>query len=177
MNYIEPALYGLGIFLGVLAGTTVNLLVQWLQEKRAEKQKVRNLLFELNLNIKKLNDWSNELGKYRNSVNGESLATYYGYFDLSRIITITVDTMFRTGLLYKYLSYEDIGKLQSFFSLYLNSFEPRINSQIKEYKDTVGQSDQWPLGLKAKIVQEIDVWEMRFESDKSALEDICSKLK
>lgn len=81
MDYI---LQGFGVFLGVLAGTAVTLLTQWVIQKRNEAQLLRNLKFEFELDIKKIDSWLEEITRYRNAVNGDALHTYFGYFDLSR---------------------------------------------------------------------------------------------
>ncbi|MFQ5647487.1 MAG: hypothetical protein ACE5GM_11205, partial [bacterium] len=44
-----------------------------------------------------------EITKYRNAVNGETLDMYSGYFDLSDIISVTANAMFIDGLLCKIL--------------------------------------------------------------------------
>lgn len=43
MNYF---LQGFGVFLGVIAGTAVLILTQWINGKVKESQKVKNLKFE-----------------------------------------------------------------------------------------------------------------------------------
>jgi len=84
MNYF---LQGFGVFLGVIAGVTIALITQWINEKRKESQKVKNLKFEFGLNIDKINKWLEENTKYRNAVNGDALNNYFGYFDLSRFVS------------------------------------------------------------------------------------------
>ena len=109
MNYF---LQGFGVFLGVLAGTAVTLLAQLVTNRRSQTKKLKNLKFELELNMKKIDRWLEELTKYRNAVNGDALNFYFGYFDLSRAVFITTSDMFLSGLLYKYLNHDDIGKVQ-----------------------------------------------------------------
>ena len=78
-----------GVFLGVVAGTAVTVLTHRVQERRARKRQVRNLSFELRLNIKKIDGWLDELARYRNAVNGDNLHNWFGYFDLGKTVTAT----------------------------------------------------------------------------------------
>src|SRR5688572_5714411 len=110
MNYI---LQGFGVFLGVLAGTLITLLTQWIIQKRNEAQQLRNLKFEFELNVRKIDSWLEEITRYRNAVNGDTLNTYFGYFDLSRFVYPTANAMFLSGLLYKLVDHDAIGKLQA----------------------------------------------------------------
>ena len=50
MNYF---LQGFGVFLGVVAGVAITLITQWITGKRKESQRVKNLKFEFELNIKR----------------------------------------------------------------------------------------------------------------------------
>lgn len=164
MNYL---LQGFGVFLGVLAGTAVTLLTGWFIERRSESQKLKNLKFEFNLNIKKIDRWLEEITAYRNAVNGDALDIYAGYFDLSRIVYVTANDMFLTGLLYKYLDHDDIGKLQVIFSEFSLYGENYLNNQIAQNKANFN---------KPKAVQDVNFWEKKFKDHKKTLEEIQKKL-
>ena len=164
MNYF---LQGLGVFLGVLAGTAVTLLTQWVLNKTREKQKTRNLRFEFELNIKKIDVWLEELAKYRNAVNGDSVQTYAGYFDLSGAVFPTTNEMFQSGLLYKYLSYEEIGKLQVIFTEFSLFGENYLNKQIADNKANPN---------KQEAVFNIDFYEKKFKEHKATFSALVRKL-
>ena len=110
--YLNYVVQGFGVFLGVIAGTAVTLLVQYLIQYKDIQQQTKNLKFELELNVGKIDAWLDELGKYRNAVNGDALHNYFGYFDLSRTVSNTTSTMFISGRLYKKLTHDQIGQLQ-----------------------------------------------------------------
>lgn len=160
-------LQGFGIFLGVVAGTAVTLLSQWAIRKWNESQSVKNLKFELELNMKKIDKWLEEITEYRNAVNGETLNTYYGYFDLSKFVYVTANVMFITGLLYKYLSYDDIGKLQAIVTELSINTENYLNNQIVQNKANFN---------KPKAVQDVNFWEKKFKDHKRTLQEIVKKL-
>jgi len=173
MNYF---LQGFGVFLGVIAGTAVLILTQWVFGKLRESQKVKNLKFEFELNIKKIDKWLEEINKYRNAVNGDSLGNYFGYFNLSRFVTVTANDMFSKGLLYKYLDYNDIGKLQVIYSEFTLQGENFLNNQIVQNRNQVlQQPTSWP-NLKNKVVFEVNFWDNKFQEHKKTLEDILKKL-
>ena len=176
MDYV---LHGFGVFLGVLAGTGVTLLVGWIQRRRGESQQVRNLKFELDLNIGKVDRWLEELGRYRNAVNGDSLQNYAGYFDLGRFIYVTANNMFLSGLLYKYLDDEQIGKLQEIVAEFSPAWEQIINSQITWNKTLFVQStaaSTWTSQAKPVVVQQINLWQGKFEGHRAALGQIKRSL-
>ena len=173
MNYF---LQGFGVFLGVLAGAAITLLTQWINEKRTESQKLKNLRFEFEFNIKKIETWLEEVVKYRNAVNGDALDTYFGYFDLSRFITITANDMFFSGLLYKLLDHDAIGKLQVIYSEFSLPWENMLNAQITQNKNTAKDVDNWPK-FKSKVVVDVNFWENKFKEHKKTLENILTKFK
>lgn len=165
MDYL---LLSLSAFLGVIAGTAVTIATQIFFQRKSENQKIDNLKFEFLLNIKKIDSFLDELTKYRNAVNGDSLAMYFGYFDLSRVVSVIANDMFLSGLLYKYLTHEDIGKVQVIFSEFSLSGENYINNQITQSK---AQFD------KQKAVGDVDFWEKKFKDHRKTLQEILSKLE
>jgi len=164
MNYF---LHGFGVFLGVLAGTAVTLLTQWIAKIRSEKQRVKNLRFEFELNIKKIERWLQEITHYRNAVNGDALNMYAGYFDLARFVTVTADKMFQAGLLYKYLNYQEIGDLQIIVSEFSLHGDQYLNNQIAQNKAYFD---------KQKAVSDVNFWEKKFKDHKKTMEDLLNKL-
>ena len=176
-------LQGFGVFLGVLAGTAVTILTGWLMKRHGEKQQKVNLLFELELNVRKINVWLEEIGKLRNAINGDAMHQYCGYFDLSRIVSVTCNNMFQSGLLYKYLDQDAIGTLQVIFSelslhgeQYLNN---KINQIIQSFNNAYAQDQgqQWPIADKADAVETVDFWENKLIAHKQSFHEIVTKLK
>ncbi|MBI4483150.1 MAG: hypothetical protein HY652_09690 [Acidobacteria bacterium] len=159
MNYFLQAL---GAFFGVLAGTAVTILVGLYFQRRNETQQTRNLKFELELDIKKIETWLEEIQRYRNAVNGDSLHTYFGYFDLSRIVSVTANAMFQSGLLHKKLSHDQIGKLQVIFSEFSVFGEQYFSNQLSQTRKTLeqcraaGQMDLWHSEFKPQAVANVD---------------------
>jgi hypothetical protein len=161
-------LQGFGVFLGVIAGVVVNIGVQRYLIWRSQSQTVRNLKFELDFNIRKLDRFLEQMVAYRNAVNADSLSTYFAYFDLSRIISATTYNMLYSGLLYKYLSYEDIAQLQAILSGLSVQNENFMNNQILQNKLNF---------QKQKAAADVDLWERMFKDYKRTLEEIKAKLK
>lgn len=168
-------LQGFGVFLGVVAGVAITLITQWINERCKESNKVKNLKFEFELNIKKINKWLEELTKYRNAVNGDALYNYFGYFDLSRFVSVTANDMFRSGLLYKYLDHDTIGKLQVIYSEFSLGWENILNQQITHNKTKAANLNDWTR-FKGDVVTNVNFWENKFKEHKKTLEDILKKL-
>ena len=159
---------GVGVFLGVLAGTAVTILVQKFFDHESKKQKERNLKFEFEFNIKKIDHFLEEITKYRNAVNGDNLTEYFGYFDLSRVISVTANSMFLDGSLYNLLDHEDIGKLQVFFSEFSLNGENYMNNQLIQHRNNFD---------KKKAVNDVNFWEEKFKSSKKTIEEVLKKIK
>lgn len=174
IDYMALFVQGLGqftgVFLGVIAGTIVTILVHKWFTNRAESNQLGNFKFELELNAKKLEGWLEELTKYRNAVNGDSLLTYFGYFKLSTFIGVTAFQLHGSGAIYKYLSHELIGQLQEVYNELSINGENYINNQIEQRKQTLaalnerGQEGLWQTWLKPQVVNDINFWEERFKS-------------
>jgi hypothetical protein len=179
---MEYFLQGLSVFLGVLAGTAVSVLTQLFIQRRNETQQTRNLKFELELDIKKIETWLEELKWCRNAVNGDSLHAYFGYFDLSRIVSVTANAMFQSGLLYKKLGHDQIGKLQVIFSEFSANGEQYLSNQLTQARQLLercrsdGQMADWSSQFKPQAVAQIDFWERKFQDHKRSLEEIARTL-
>lgn len=154
----------LGTFLGILAGTiAVNVFLKW----RQEKENLKTLKFELQVNAKKIDGLLDELTRCRNAANGDNMADYSGHFYLSRILTATANAMYNSGLLSKYLASEDIEKLQECFFIFSPDGEIFMNKQINSHKSEFN---------KKKAVKDIDSWELTFKKSKEDLHNILKKL-
>jgi hypothetical protein len=180
---MEYILQGFGVFLGVIAGTAVTVLAGVWFQRRNETQQTGNLLFELELNIQKIDKWLEEVQCYRNAVNGDCLHTYFGYFDLSRIVSVTANAMFQSGLLYKKLGKGQIGQLQVIFSEFSLHGEQYINNQITQAKQVLEQCRtasgiaSWTSGFKPEAVRNVDFWEKKFQEHRKSLLQIVGALK
>ncbi len=73
-------MYGVSIFIGILVGTIVNAATHYLVKWRNSKQDIKHLKFELQMNIKKMDKFLEEIIEYRNSVNSETMDLYCGYY-------------------------------------------------------------------------------------------------
>ena len=174
IDYLSIFTQGLGqfsgVFLGVLAGTIVTILAQKWLLNRSESNLLSNFKFELELNDKKLKGWLEELIKYRNAVNGDSLPTYFGYFKFSTFIGVMAFQLHGSGAIYKHLSHDLIGKLQEVYNDLSTNGENYINNQIEQRKQTLasfkerGQEDMWQSSLKSQVVNDINFWEEKLKS-------------
>ena len=138
---MSELLQGFGVFLGVVAGVFVTLGVQWANIRFKRTKHIERLAFEFSFNVKKLDGWIDELTKYRNAINGDTLSTYYGYFDLSRAIYPTANELFQNGTLFDLLSTDDIAKLQVIASELSVSGETNLNNKIKQHKTNFNKQE------------------------------------
>ena len=172
----------IGAFLGVVAGIVVMIVSSRIQARSARKQQVRNLCFELQLNIKKIDGWLKEVRLYRNAVNGDSLHRWFGYFDLSKTVSTTAMAMLHSGALYDALSYEDIASLQQVYGELSHVGERYLNDRMKDTRtrflqlQTQGANAAWLSSLKPEAVQIADFWENKLHDHRKALVRIATAL-
>ena len=168
----------LGAFLGIVAGTVVTICVHRFQEWRANRQQVRNLCFELRLNLKKIDRWLAEITRYRNAVNGDSLHTWFGYFDFGKTINSTANAMSVSGLIYKTLSYQHIEALQAIYWELSPAGEQYMNEQFTTSRNVFNQLRQdrniliWSTVAKPEAVGIADFWERKLTDHRSTLQKI-----
>lgn len=165
--YQDVVAPGFGVFLGVVAGTVVTLASQWVISRSTRAQRVRNLKFELRMDVAKLNRWLQEINDYRNAVNGNALAQYFGYFDFSRFIYVTANEMFVSGLLYKYLTEEEIEAMQVITSELSMNGEKFLAQQIQENKTNF---------VQVTAVGQINFWEQKLTTHRATLQAILQRL-
>ncbi len=162
----------LGILSGIIAGIIINLVIASIIKKNSEKQSIKNLKFEIEYNIKKIDKSLEELINYRNQNNADNINNYFGYFPISKVILTTAKQMFNSGLIYKFLNHDFVEKLQNFsidFSLGTENF---MNNQIK-----YNQSNYTLPNIKIIANDQITFWEGKFKENKRNLEEIKNKLK
>lgn len=170
---------GLGIFVGVIAGvvagTLVTALINYLQLFRAKKYRIECLKFELIFNKEKINSFIEELQKYRFSVSGDALKTYFGYFQLSSMVYSTANSMYLDGSLYKLIDApNELVELQKAFRSYTADSEVDFNKNIREYKE-ICETDEWAK-KKPDIVSDLAFWEARFKEDIVILDKLLKKI-
>ncbi len=164
-----------GVFLGVVAGVAITIAVEYVRNRCARKQELINLNFELDVNLGKIKAWMEEITKWRNAINADSLSQYYGYFDLSSAIVATTNSLFIAGKLYNTLTYDHIVKLQGVFKDLSVSGEQYLNNQIKQKKQLLvqlqneGHEDEWQRTLKPECAQEVEFWETKLKSHQASL--------
>lgn len=169
-----------GMFLGVVAGTAVTIVANSWTKRSNDKIQVSNLRFELELNRKKTLEWLKEVKRYRDSVNGDAIQNYWGFFKFSSAIGVTMFQMHQSGLLYQYLNHDEIGQLQEIFNDYSINGEQYFNNQITQnrqlFVSTAAQVGYWQKEVKPRVVSEIDFLENQLSVHLQHLSQIIEKL-
>ena len=163
-----------GVLAGVVSGVVINLIINWIFIKNKNKNWKNNLKFEINYNIKKLESFTEEIVKYRNKVNGDSLDSYFGYFSLSKVLVSTINQIFDNGLVYRFFKDEDVKQLQDFLSEFTYG-EKYINDQTN-YNKELFKNINLRQDVKRMIIEDIDFWEEKFKYYKKFLNELLKKL-
>jgi len=160
-----------GVFSGIIAGVCINLIIKWIRDYSYRKRLIKNLKFEFDFNVKKIDSFLEELNEYRNKANADSLVDYFGFFHLSKIITTTLIQLLNSGLMYKFLYHEDIAMLQNFLSDFSLGTEGYMNNQIEWMRKH--HSEQ---GTRQHVNNNITFWEKKFKENRKLVKQIRDKL-
>lgn len=165
-----------GVIAGVVAGTLVTVVIGWIGKWKNQKQRNKNLKFEFKFDIAKIQSFKAQLNNYRDAVNGDALTTYFGYFDLSKLIYGTAQSMYADGSLYKFFDEpNDLVKLQKAFNKYSAEWELAFNNKIKENREICG-TEEW-VKVKPDIATNIRFFDVGFQEDIDILKEFLTKLK
>ncbi|MBU1202709.1 hypothetical protein KKH39_01560 [Patescibacteria group bacterium] len=167
----------LGVLAGVIAGSIINILLDVIKNKVSEKNRKKNFRFEIDYNITHVEKILEEFKVYRNHVNGDILFRYFGYYQLSKILNYSIDSMLQDGSVYKFLKHENITKLKNFFSDFSLTAENYLNNQVKWNKENIMKDGIKQEPIKQLALSNIDFWENKYEEHKKALGDIKENIK
>ena len=163
---------GVGVFLGVIAGTAINLCIDCWKERKYKAQRRQNLLFECELNLQHVARWLNTLEDYRRTVVEDRIHQFSGYFDLTRGLSQTASGMYSDGSLFEFLEHEDIAKLQGMYADFTIGMETTLNNSVRDYQKSFSTQNY----NKGTVTFNIDVWERRFRPHKELLERLIENL-
>jgi len=126
---------GVWIFIGIVVGIAVNFFTQKIINWRNEKNILKNFKFEIDYNIKKIDKFIEYFRDFRDCVNGDVFNNFTKYFDLSRLVFNTTNIMLFNGLLYKYLSNENVENILVVISQFTLGWENQLNNAISQQKN------------------------------------------
>ncbi len=161
-----------GVFFGVVAGTAINLSIDWWKEQKYKDQRRKNLLFECELNLQHVTRWLKALEDYRKAVVEDRILQFGGYFDLTRGLSQTASEMYRDGSLFEFLTHEDIDQLQGMYTNFTIGAETVLNNSVRDYRNSFGTQNY----RKGDVTFSIELWEKRFKPHEELLESLVKKL-
>lgn len=132
---------GIGAFLGVIAGTFISYGITLLIERRTTRQRKDNFQFEVEYNLRQVERWITDVSDFRNAINGQALNLWAKWLDFGKVMRGSGDEMFRSGLIYKFLTHDQIANLQSFYGDFSEPFEQFVNQQISQFRQNFVQAD------------------------------------
>ena len=152
---MEAFVYGLSIFIGLVAGVIVSLLTELVKNRIENEKDIKNLRFELNCNLKKIERWLSVIGDLKIKNSEDRLPEFYGYFNFSLTIYSTYFKMFSKGTIYNCLTDESIERLQEVANSLNMNAELLVNGQIGNLK----QASYSAMFNKKEATRQIETWE------------------
>lgn len=170
----EGIIYGISVFVGIIAGIGVTIGVDFVKEKRQNVHDKSNLIFETRCNLSKIEKWLELIVELRNTVNSDRIFQFNGYFNLSSAIFVTMNKLFQEGKLYTYLSYSSIEKLQENETYLSLAGENMLFNQIAQHKQAMMNGYQ---NVKQVAANDVDFWEKVLKQCKNNFKDILKELE
>jgi len=166
VNYF---MQGFWLFVGIVVGIIVNVTTQKYLSWRSEVQLVKNFKFEIKYNIKKIEIFESYVRRLRDLINGDNIKNFFYYFDLTKVIFNSANHMYYSGLLYRYLDDENVGKFLDTSSRFNQGWETLANNQVNDLKTKFITNNNY---VKQEAIDLVDYWENFFSSHKKVLQDL-----
>lgn len=164
---------GVGAAVGVVAGSLVQFGAARLWLKFSKNTQKQNLKKELQYNLSLVGELCDEVTRLRNTVNGNVLSSYVGYFKCSDALFLQVNALATTAALYEIFSEEHIKKLQRIISLLSAHNETWLNGRIATFRGQfIGGVDY----VHADCVSFVDMIDSQFSELKGFISDISETL-
>ena len=167
-------MYGISVFVGIVAGIVVTIGVDFLKKKKQNANDKNNLSFEIKCNLSKIERWIELINELRNYVNSDRINQFSGYFNLSSAIFSTTNKLLQDGRIYTYLSYDSIEKIQENGTYLSLAAENMLNNQITQYKQAAWNGN---MNVKQFAANDIDFWDKALKTCKENFMDILKELK
>ncbi len=158
---------GFWVFVGIVAGTLVNLLSVIIIVTVKKKKIKRNIKFEISLNISKIQEWKRMLDQVLQASNSDIIGDCYVLFDFQKIILWTINKTITDGTVYDYIDQESIVTLQKFSDFGTTFYSERINDAIQNFKKSPD---------RAGAAKMVSFWKSLLDQHESGLRLIESKL-
>ena len=171
---IDGIIYGISVFVGIVAGIVVTIGVDFLKKKKQNANDKNNLSFEIKCNLSKIERWIELINELRNYVNSDRINQFSGYFNLSSAIFSTTNKLLQDGRIYTYLSYDSIEKIQENGTYLSLAAENMLNNQITQYKQAAWNGN---MNVKQFAANDIDFWDKALKTCKENFMDILKELK
>lgn len=171
---IDGIIYGISVFVGIIAGIGVTIGVDCFKEKKQNINDKKNLSFEIKCNLSKIEKWLDLINELRNFVNSDRINQFSGYFNLSSAIFTTTNKLLQDGRIYTVLSYDNIEKIQENGTYLSLAGENMFHNQITQHKQAVWNGCT---NVKQLASYDIDFWDKALKKCKDNFMDILKELE
>ena len=178
-SFFEGLGIAVGVVAGIVAGTVITILVNKKANAEVKTHAVRALKFELEYNINKVDEFLNELNRYKASVieGHVSMSQYFGFFRFSDIFNAASVQLYQNGFLAKHLTIEQVAKLQDAIYALSVSGQQFLNSNVEKNRvEATVSPENWEVVTKQRALNEIRYWEDKFQEHKSSFQDVIESL-
>jgi hypothetical protein len=146
----------LGAAIGVLAGAFIQYIVDYLVHRRSKANQRSALKKELQYNLLVVGDLITEARNLRNSLNADSLPTYFGYLGYEKAFFTQANALLNGGQLYEWFSIADLKKLHK-VSVCLNANNSEwVNKNISQRRDAAVKGEGYDKSEAGNFVKFVE---------------------
>lgn len=171
---IDGIIYGISVFVGIVAGICVTIGVEYFKSKKQNTNDKKNLSFEIRCNLSKIEKWLELINDLRNFVNSDRINQFSGYFNLSSAIFTTTNKLLQDGRIYTHLSYDSIEKIQENGTYLSVAGENMLSNQLMQHKQAALNGY---INVKQNASNDIDFWDKTLRKCKENFIGILKELE
>lgn len=171
---IDGIIYGISVFVGIVAGIGVTIGVEYYKAKKQNANDKKNLSFEIRCNLSKIEKWLELVNNLRNFVNSDRINQFSEYFNLSSAIFTTTNKLLQDGRIYTYLSYDSIEKIQENGTYLSVAGENMLSNQLMQHKQAALNGY---INVKQNASNDIDFWDKTLRKCKENFIGILKELE
>lgn len=157
---------GFWVFVGVVAGTVVNILTGLVVNALRRRRILNDLEFEIDFNLRRSESWLKSLDAVLQASNSDNLLHCFEFFDFKKILTVAVTRLINDGRLYEFMTHDDIEVLQKFAIFCTDVYSTNLNEAIGKIRTSPNRQE---------MAQLIDFWKKLITEHRDGLRSIKAR--
>lgn len=126
---------GVSVFLGIVAGAFIQYALDWIRTWIQRREQIKNVRFEANYVLSRVEVWRLLANDFRNAVNGDSPQNVVQYFEVSKVPLAASWAFVNSGQAFKVLGETGLRQLLDLLSTLTPQWENVINTAVRGVRE------------------------------------------